>query len=463
MSREGRDLSSRLTQQAARNGRFGDLATPLSVHKLQTALHAKAKENPSYRFYALYDKLYRADVLQYAYACCKANDGAPGVDGKRFEDIELYGLERWLEELALELREERYQPEAIRRVYIPKPNGKLRPLGIATIRDRVAMMAAVLVLGVIFEADLPEEQYGYREKRSALDAVRQVHSLLNTGHRHVVDADLSEYYETIPHSELFQSVARRVVDRRVLHLIKMWITAAVEDTDERGRKKRTTRNRDEKRGLPQGSPLSPLLSNLYMRRFVLGWKRLGYEEQFGARIVTYADDLVICCKRGAEEALERMRQIMHRLKLTVNEEKTHICSVPGQHFDFLGYQFGRCYSTKTGRAYLGTRPSKKSVKKLIRAIHEQTSNRTYLLDAETLVKGLNRKLQGWSNYFKLGPVGAAYNAVDRYTLARLRRWLCRKHKVYSHGYRRVPVGYIYQTLGLVQLSKLRGNLPWAKA
>jgi group II intron reverse transcriptase/maturase len=442
---------------------LGNLATPLSVQKLQTALHAKAKENPSFRFYALYDKLYRADVLQYAYACCKANQGAPGVDGKRFEDIEAYGLELWLGELAQELRKETYKPEAIRRVYIPKPNGKLRPLGIATIRDRVAMTAAVLVLGAIFEADLPAEQYGYRAERSALDAVRQVHSLLNTGHTHVVDADLSEYYETIPHSELLQSVARRVVDRKVLHLIKMWITAEVEDTDERGNKKRTTRNRDQKRGLPQGSPLSPLLSNLYMRRFVLGWKRLGYEQQFGGRIVTYADDLVICCKRGADEALAKMRQIMHRLRLTVNEEKTHICQVPVEYFDFLGYQFGRLYSKKTGKAYLGTRPSKKSVKRLIVSIHELTTHRRSLLEAEVLVTDLNRKLRGWANYFKLGPVSPAYRAVDRYTKTRLRRWLCHKHKVRNGGRRCFSDEYLYQRLGLVQLPVLTRNLPWAQA
>src|SRR5260370_30731519 len=181
MRREGRGLSSRLAQQVARNGRLGNLATPLSVQELQTALHAKAKENPSFRFYALYDKLYRADVLQYAYACCKANQGAPGVDGKRFEDIEAYGLDRWLGELAQELRKETYEPEAIRRVYIPKPNGKLRPLGIATIRDRVAMTAAVLVLGAIFEADLPAEPYGYRAVLWAPEPVPPVPSLLNTG------------------------------------------------------------------------------------------------------------------------------------------------------------------------------------------------------------------------------------------------------------------------------------------
>jgi RNA-directed DNA polymerase len=460
---EGRGLSSRLTSDVARNGRLGNLATPLSVQKLQTALHAKAKENPSFRFYALYDKLYRADVLQYAYTCCKANQGAPGVDGVWFEDIEAYGLEGWLGELAQELRKETYEAEPIRRVYIPKPNGKLRPLGIATIRDRVAMMAAVLVLGAIFEADLPPEQYRYRAGRSALDAVRQVWSLLNRGHTQVVDADLSEFYETIPHSELLRSVARRVVDRRMLHLIKMWITAAVDETGKRGRKKRTTRNRDQKRGLPQGSPLAPLLSNVYMRRFVLGWKRLGYERRFGGNIVVYADDLVICCRHSAEEALAQMRQIMQRLRLTVNEEKTHICRVPEQYFDFLGYQFGRFYSEATGKAYLGTRPSSKSVKRLIDAIHEQTTRKTCSLEAEEVVQTLNRKLLGWANYFKLGPVSKAYRAVDSYTTTRLRRWLRKKHQIRRCGYSRYPNEYLYEKLGLIRLPDLTRNLPWAKA
>ena len=443
---------------------MGNLATPPSVQKLQTALHAKAKENPSFRFYALYDKLYRADVLQYAYTCCKANQGAAGVDGQRFEDIEAYGLERWLGELAQELKEKKYQPQAARRVYIPKQGGSgLRPLSIPTIRDRTAQTAAKLVLEPIFEADLPAEQHGYRPERNALTAVKQVHSLLNTGHTHIVDADLSAYFDTVPHSELLQSVARRVVDRHVLHLIKMWLETPVEQTDERGRTTRSTRNRDEKRGIPQGSPLSPLLSNVYMRRFVLGWKRLGYERRLGAHIVSYADDLVICCRGSAEAALLAMRSTMERLKLTVNEEKTHVCRLPEQYFDFLGYQFGRFYSFKTGQAYWGTCPSKKSVRRLIKSIHEQTAHRTCLLEAEELVERLNRMLRGWANYFKLGPVSKAYRTVDLYTTTRLRRWLCHKHKVHSGGYGRYSSEYLYGKLGLVQLPALTRNLPWAKA
>lgn len=443
---------------------MGNLSIPPSVQKLQMALQAKAKETPGFRFYALYDKVHREDILQFAYACCKANDGAAGVDEQEFEDIETYGRERWLGELAQELREKKYQPQAVRRVFIPKRGGSgRRPLGIPSIRDRTAQMAAVLVLGPIFEADLPPEQHAYRPERDALSAVRQVHGLLNTGHTQIIDADLAAYFDSIPHFELLTSVARRVVDRHLLHLIRMWLDAPVEETDERGNKKRTTRNRDEKRGIPQGSPLSPLLSNIYMRRFVLGWEKLGHAQRYKAQIVNYADDLVICCKGNADEALHAMRQLMGRLRLTVNEEKTHLCRVPEEYFDFLGYTFGRCYSPKTGRAYVGTRPSKKSVRRQIESIREKTDRKRCLLAAEVVVAELNDGLRGWANYFKLGPVSAAYRAIDAYVTQRLRRWLCHKHKIRGSGGNRYPDAYLYEKLGLIRLPTLTRNLPWAKA
>ncbi len=268
------------------------LVPPEKVEKLQAALHAKAKRSPNYRFYQLYDKLYRSDVLWFAYRRCLANDGAAGVDHETFEDIATYGEQRWLDELAEELRKKTYRPSPVRRVWIPKPDGKQRPLGIPTIRDRVAQMAAVIVLEGIFEADLQPEQYAYRPGKSAHDAIRHVHSLLNTGHTEVIDADLSGYFDTIPHSALMKSLARRISDRHLMHLIKMWLETPVEETDERGRTRRTTRNKDTGRGCPQGAPISPLLSNLYMRRFVLGWKVLGYENRLDAHIVNYADDCV---------------------------------------------------------------------------------------------------------------------------------------------------------------------------
>lgn len=439
------------------------LPTLPKVQKLQDTLHAKAKGSPEFRFYVLYDKLYRDDVLWVAYRRCLINGGAAGVDGQTFEDIQEYGEVKWLGELAEELRTKIYRPSPVRRVYIPKPDGKQRPLGIPTIKDRVVQMAAVLVMEPIFEADLQPEQHAYRPGRSALDAVRQIHSLVNTGHTEVVDADLSGYFDTIPHAELMKSVSRRISDRHVLRLIKMWLETPVEEIDDRGRHHRTTRNKEEHRGCPQGAPISPLLSNLYMRRFILGWKVLGHEQRLDAKIVNYADDFVICCRGTAEEAMTVMRNMMARLKLTVNESKTHLCRLPEESFDFLGYRIGRCYSPKTGRAYYGTRPSPKKVQRLCREISELTSRRRTLLDCDLAVNQINRKLIGWSNYFCLGPVSKSYAAVDAHVRRRLRQWLCAKHKVEGQGTSRFPDDHLHFELGLLDLRAKTRSFSWATA
>jgi RNA-directed DNA polymerase len=435
------------------------LPTLTSVQNLQTALHAKAKGEPECRFYTLYDKVFRKDVLWLAHRRCRINGGAPGVDGQTFEDIEAYGLTKWLEELAEELRKKTYQPQPVRRVYIPKPDGKQRPLGIPTIKDRVVQTAVLLILEPIFEADLQPEQYAYRENRSALDAVQAVHRLLNAGYTEVVDADLSGYFDTIPHAELMQCVARRVSDKALLHLVKLWLEAPVEETDRRGQVHRTTRNKDDGRGTPQGAPLSSLLANLYMRRFVLGWKTLGHEQKLEARIVNYADDFVICCRGTAEKAMTAMRSMMSRIKLTVNETKTHTCRVPTETFNFLSYTFGRCYAHGTGRAYLGTKPVRAKVQKFCGLLSELTERDMLWLETDELVGRLNSRLRGWANYFCLGSVSNAYRAVDSHVTNRLRQWLCGKHKVPGRGTTRFPDKYLYQTLGLVRLTHLPRRYP----
>jgi len=439
------------------------LLPPETVGKLQAALHSKAKESPAYRFYALYDKMYRADVLAYAYERCRANGGAAGVDGQTFADIQEYGAGRWLAELAQDLKGKTYRPQAVRRVWIPKADGKQRPLGIPTIRDRVAQLAAVLVLEPIFEADLLPEQHAYRADHSAHEAVRAVQGLLDQGYTEVVDADLSGYFDSIPHTELMKSVARRVSDRHLLHLLKMWLEAPVEETDEHGRVRRTTRNKDEGRGTPQGGVASPLLANLYMRRFVLGWKRLGHERRLDAHIVNYADDFVICCKSGkADEAMQAMRDMMARLKLTVNEKKTRSCSVPAETFTFLGFTFGPQTSWKTGRVYVTPSPAGKKVQAICAKISVATSGSTTWRDEAEQVGQLNRMLVGWANYFRLGYVTAAWRVVQQHACRRLRWWLRRKQGARRGRDQTYPDMRLYEKYGLVNLVRTIRRLPlWA--
>jgi RNA-directed DNA polymerase len=324
-------------------------------------------------------------------------------------------------------------------------------------------MAAVLVLEPIFEADLQPEQHAYRSGKSALEAVQAVEELLDRGYTDVVDADWSGYFDSIPHAELMKSVARRVSDRHLLHLVKMWLEAPVEETDQRGRKRRTTVNKDEHRGTPQGGVLSPLLANLYMRRFIVAWKQLGHQERLHAHIVNYADDFVICTRGSAAEALTRMREIMGRLKLTVNDKKTRRATLPEDAFTFLSYTFCRQYSRRTGAAYLSCRPAVKKIRKLCGDISELTDRRLCLRDVSEIVAKLNRKIRGWANYFRRGPKVRVYAIVMRHARRRLRRWLCKKHRVQDRTHARYPDTYLHQQLHLVPLDALAQSLLKAKA
>lgn len=444
------------------------LTTPHDkVEKLQNSLHAKAKAEPSYRFYSLWDKIYRGDVLAVAYGRCAKNGGAPGIDGETFADIEEQGCESWLRKLEEELRKKEYRPQPLRRVWIPKASGGERPLGIAMIRDRVVQMAATLILSPIFEVDLHPNQYGFRSGLDAKLAIRRVFFHITQHQRtEVVDADLSDYFNSVPHGQLVKCLARRIADGCLLSVIKAWLEmpAVEERKGPRGAtRQRTTEAKDKHRGTPQGSPISPLFSNVYFRRFMLAWHRFGYAEDLDARVVNYADDFVICTRPGnGEEVMEKMRTLMSRLGLQVNERKTRLAKLPGESFDFLGYTVGRFYS-RGGRAFIGTCPSRKSVRRVIQKIHEETSPKWLSTTAEKRVLELNRIIRGWANYFDQGPVLKIYRKISIYTERRLQKWLVRKHKQRGPGYRQYPEKYLYEKLGLFKLPRSRTNLLSAKA
>jgi RNA-directed DNA polymerase len=432
------------------------LGIPDKVRDLQIKLYRKAKNEPGYRFYQLYDKVYRTDILLRAYQLAKANDGGPGVDEETFDDIESrgpHGVMEWLNGLGKQLHDKTYRPQPVRRKMIQKQGGGERALGIPTIRDRVAQGAVKLIVEPIFEADLEPNAYGYRPKRSAQDAIQKVDELLQQGYTDIVDADLSKYFDTIPHSELMQCVARRIVDKHMLHLIKMWLEVPVEEEDEQGNK-RLTGGKDRDCGTPQGGVISPLLANLYMNRMLKGWRRTGRAEQFRARIVNYADDFVILSRGKAKEALEWTREVLARLELKLNEKKTSLRNARRERFDFLGYTFGPHYSGRTGRRYLGYSPSTKSVSQMKRKVAE------YLIPGNTLPweqvrERLNQKLRGWKAYFQLGSAGRAYRALDEYVEERVRHFLRRRHKVSSLGTREFSMRRIYSELGVF---RLRGPL-----
>jgi len=422
------------------------LATPEKIQALQRKLYLKAKRERTYRFYALYDKVCRADILAHAYALSKSNGGAPGVDGVRFEDVEAYGRERFLAELQAELEEKRYRPDAVLRVMIPKPNGGDRPLGIPCIRDRVVQTAAKLVLEPIFEADFTASAYGYRPGRSAQDAVREVHKSLRAGYVHVVDADLSKYFDSIPHAELLRSVARRVSDGAILHLVKMWLKAAVVEGNDEGT---PIRRGPGNRGTPQGGVLSPLLANIYMRRFLKAWELRGNERKLNSRIVSYADDFVILCRRRADEAVVEARRILTRIGLELNEAKTRLCCIWSEPFDFLGYSFGIQYAFGTGRSYLAAYPSLKSERRLKAKLRRMIGSHMSWQSEENLVRDVNRVTRGWLNYFSYGKSWKTHCRLQRFLQDRVRGWLVHKHKVDGRGECRYPSAYIYDTMGVI--------------
>lgn len=439
------------------------LPTPEKIRTLQRKLYTKAKQEPEFRFYALYDKLCRADILSHAYRLVRSNQGAPGVDGRSFAAIEAEeGEACFVQRLREQLETKAYRAEAVRRVWIPKPDGSRRPLGIPTMRDRVVQMAAKLVLEPIFEADFCEHSYGFRPKRSAHDAVDAVADALASGHVHVIDADLSKYFDTIPHAKLMAPVAERIQDGAVLALLKQWLKAPVVEEDDDGTRRTSGGGKGNRQGTPQGGVISPLLSNLYLHLLDRIWERHELERRDRARLVRYADDVVILCAGDVEAPMAALRQVLGRLDLCLNETKTRVVDAREESFDFLGFSFHSRRSRNSGKRYPHVEPSRRSVQRIKDRTTALTSRRRTPVPMPCIISELNRTLRGWSNYFHHRNCTGVMSKVKMHVEERVRTHLRRRHKLVSRAqaYHHFPGPVIYGRYGLF---KLPTHAPWRSA
>jgi group II intron reverse transcriptase/maturase len=430
------------------------LATPEVIRTLQRKLYCKAKREPAFRFYALYDKVYRADILEFAYELVRANRGSPGVDGQTFERIEANeGRAGFLAELAEELKSKRYKPEPVKRVLIPKADGRLRPLGIPTIGDRVAQMAVKLVIEPIFEADFCAHSYGFRPRRGAHEAADAVCEALAWGHTQVIDADLSQYFDTIPHARLLKVLASRIADGAILHLIKLWLKAPV--VDEGGR---SGGGKANSRGTPQGGVISPLLANVYLHLLDRVWERRGLERRWGARLVRYADDFVVLCRRGTERAMALIQDVLQRLGLSLNETKTKVLDARAESFTFLGFAIRLRRGRQSGRFYPHVEPSGKALLKLRASLSELTARRNTPVPLGLIVQRMNGLLRGWVNYFHYRNCSTAMCRLKWHVEERLRTHLRKRHRVKNRamGYRRFSSRLLYRKYRLYRVPTTAG-------
>jgi RNA-directed DNA polymerase len=437
------------------------LTTPEGIRTLQRKLYHKAKQEPAYRFYALYDKVYRADILGHAYRLVRANKGSAGVDGLTFEGIERgEGVPAFLGELEEALKRKSYKPEPVKRVMIPKGDGTERPLGIPTIRDRVAQMAVKLVIEPIFEADFCDTSYGFRPRKSAHGAINDLSYALNCGYTEVIDADISKYFDTIPHAKLMAVVAERIVDSAILHIIQMWLKAPVVGEDKEGKKRTLGGGKANTRGTPQGGVISPLLANLYLHLLDRIWSRRHLQKRLEARLVRYADDFVVLCRKGKEQPMLVVRRVLDRLELTLNEKKTRIVQAREEGFTFLGFELRMRRSRRTGNYYPHIQPSKKSLQKIKDRITALTERRQTRVPLPLVIGKVNEALIGWVGYFHYKNCSRTLLQLKGHVEQRVRTHLGKRHKVRSRGtgYQRFPNRTLYEKYGLYKVPTTAGRM-----
>ncbi|MCX5699058.1 MAG: group II intron reverse transcriptase/maturase [Candidatus Omnitrophica bacterium] len=411
-----------------------DLKTTDKVQELQRKLYLKAKSNVNFRFYALYDKVYRMDVLRRAWERVKANQGAAGFDGQTFEEIESTGVNNFLEGIQQELKAKTYRPQPARRVYIPKPDGTKRPLSIPTIKDRVAQAALKLVIEPIFEADFEDCSYGFRPNKSSQQAALEVRKLLNFGYKEVIETDIEDCFGSIPHRELLDMTAKRVVDGKILQLIKLFLKSGVMDGLDRW---------TNSKGTPQGGVISPLLANIYLNNIDKGWKSL----RCSARLIRYADDLVIMAGHHSQETMAKLEEIVTRLKLRLKQSKTRILNAECETFDFLGFTFIKALNRRRDKRTAYFYPSHKAENAIRRRIRQVVDYRRPI-KVEDVVKELAPVLRGWVNYFRIANSSKKFGKIKYYTAQRIRKFMRRHRGKAGYGYKQYPDTFLYQKLGV---------------
>lgn len=413
------------------------------VQVFQRKIYLSAKADNKRKFGVLYDKIYRDDILRMAWNSVRSNKGSAGIDFQTVEKIENYGVKKFLKEIQEQLKSKKYQPKAVKRVYIPKANGKKRPLGIPTVRDRVVQTAVKLVIEPIFEADFQDYSYGFRPKKSANQAIREIYKYLNFGCEWVIDADLKGYFDTIPHDKLVLLIKERVTDKSIIKLLNLWLEAGIMEDSQ---------VRSNILGTPQGGVISPLLANIYLNALDRYWANNNFAGRaHDAHLVRYADDFVILCHHDPSKYMELAKRRLSQLGLVINQDKTRIVHAT-EGFDFLGFTLRKGKSHKTGKLNTYYYPSKKSMKNIKRKVKDVIQHGQHL-DMNELVEKLNPMLRGWANYFKAGNSKAHFKSIDQYVVYNLTIMLRKKHKKAGKGWREHPPSWYYEYFGLICLRK----------